>query len=98
MTKITIVYQNCKISEEDKEKLDETVKEILYWFDANDDAKIKKFEGKVKDILNWFDSNDDAEIEEFEEKVKELDTVVNIMWIMYFKSRKRGEYFWLHDR
>jgi len=39
-----------KISEEDKEKLEEAVKETLDWLDENDDAEVEEFEEKQKEL------------------------------------------------
>merc|ERR1711898_79552 len=39
-----------KISEEDKEKLEEKVKEVLDWLDENDDAEVEEFEAKQKEL------------------------------------------------
>merc|ERR1719201_1425190 len=39
-----------KISEEDKEKLEEAVKETLDWLDENDDADVEEFEEKQKEL------------------------------------------------
>merc|ERR1711920_474653 len=39
-----------KISEEDKEKLEEAVKETLDWLDENDDAEVEEFEKKQKEL------------------------------------------------
>merc|ERR1711934_994407 len=39
-----------KISEEDKEKLEEAVKEALDWLDENDDAEVEEFEEKQKEL------------------------------------------------
>merc|ERR1711976_817611 len=39
-----------KISEEDKEKLEEAVKETLDWLDENDDAEVSEFEEKQKEL------------------------------------------------
>merc|ERR1712072_1448879 len=39
-----------KISEEDKETLEEAVKETLDWLDENDDAEIEEFEEKQKEL------------------------------------------------
>merc|ERR1711881_440214 len=39
-----------KISEEDKEKLEEAVKETLDWLDKNDDAEVEEFEEKQKEL------------------------------------------------
>merc|ERR1712118_123722 len=39
-----------KISEEDKEKLEEAVKETLDWLDENDDAEKEDFEAKQKEL------------------------------------------------
>merc|ERR1712224_390178 len=39
-----------KISEEDKETLEEAVKETLDWLDENDDAEVEEFEEKQKEL------------------------------------------------
>merc|ERR1711920_787699 len=39
-----------KISEEDKETLEEAVKETLDWLDENDDAEVEEFEKKQKEL------------------------------------------------
>merc|ERR1712045_445052 len=39
-----------KISEEDKEALEEAVKETLDWLDENDDAEVEEFEKKQKEL------------------------------------------------
>merc|ERR1712151_399793 len=39
-----------KISEEDKEKLEEAVKETLDWLDENDDAEVEEFGKKQKEL------------------------------------------------
>merc|ERR1719420_2840208 len=39
-----------KISEEDRERLEEAVKETLDWLDENDDAEVEEFEEKQKEL------------------------------------------------
>merc|ERR1711937_839519 len=39
-----------KISEEDKETLEEAIKEPLDWLDENDDAEVEEFEEKQKEL------------------------------------------------
>merc|ERR1711912_122908 len=39
-----------KLSDEDKEKLEEAVKETLDWLDENDDAEVEEFEEKQKEL------------------------------------------------
>merc|ERR1711937_627684 len=39
-----------KISEEDKQKLEEAVKETLDWLDENDDAEVSESEEKQKEL------------------------------------------------